>query len=342
MLVTQDNALERNDWINFGKLPEPLRDHLERLSRFIDKQVNLFEPEIRKLVHYSLGNTGKRIRPIFAFYSGWPDSAETAKKLVYIGTVLEFIHLATLIHDDVIDEATLRHNRSTTHVKYGTTIAVLLGDALLAQALDLTATLFSIDISKTLARCTRQICAGEISQTLQRGGTSLGLDEYYRVIDLKTAGLFEVSCQLGAQVAHCEPDYVKAVSRFGHHFGVAYQILDDLIDFWGNERQAGKTLGTDLARGKVTLPLLLLLEKLNPAQKKDLLNTLRKPDTNSAKQLVSLMNKYSIFEEAGLHFQRQIDTAESALSPFEDYPGIPHLKEFSRLIRAKMSQTVRN
>ena len=343
MLVSKDRTLHLNHLMDFKNFPESLRNHMASLSCFIEEQVNEFEPEIRELIAYSLANTGKRIRPILAFYSGWPESnTAAAQRLVYLGTIIEFIHLATLIHDDLIDEAALRHNRSTVHSRYGASVAVLLGDALLSQSLVLATSHFSLDTCRTLLCTIRKICAGEISQTLQEKTTSFNLEEYYRSIHLKTAELLEVSCKLGAQTCEHHPDYVAAVSRFGHHLGMAYQILDDLIDFVGNEKQVGKTLGTDLAKAKFTLPLLLLFEKLNAPQKKDLLTTLKEADTNTAKQLIPLMNKYQIFEEAGLHFQRQIDAAELALAPFQDYPGIPYLKEFSRLIRGKMSQTLTN
>src|SRR6185436_17515917 len=126
------------------------------------------------------------------------------------------------------------------------------------------------EVCAAVSESTRRVCAGEIVQTLRRGSTDITRAEYQRIVDLKTAELFRVSCFLGARLAGFAPGFVEAVSRFGRHLGIAYQIYDDLVDFFGEEKRIGKTLGTDLASGKLTLPLLALIERLPPNEAKAL------------------------------------------------------------------------
>jgi octaprenyl-diphosphate synthase len=230
------------------------------------EQLVAFEPEIRAMVDYCIDTSGKRIRPTLVFLSGWQGAPRVQPELVRVAAVVELVHLATLVHDDIMDEADLRRSRMTVARKYGSPAAVLLGDALFAHALHLATQFPTTEICAAVSASTRRVCAGEIVQTLRRRSTNITRDEYWRIVDLKTAELFRVSCLLGARLAGFSDEYVEAVSRFGRHLGIAYQIYDDLVDFFGEEGRIGKTLGTDLASGKLTLPLLVLLERLSATE----------------------------------------------------------------------------
>jgi octaprenyl-diphosphate synthase len=242
-----------------------LGPHLADLDRFLHAQLSAFEPEIRTMVDYCIDTSGKRIRPTLVFLSGWRDG-EVRADLVRVAAVVELVHLATLVHDDIMDEADVRRSRRTASRQYGATAAVLLGDALFAHALHLATQFPTTEICAAVSDSTRRVCAGEIVQTLRRGTTNITRADYHRIVELKTAELFRVSCFLGGRLAGFSPAYVEAVSRFGRHLGIAYQMYDDLVDFFGEERRIGKTLGTDLASGKLTLPLLVLGERLPPAE----------------------------------------------------------------------------
>ncbi len=239
-----------------------LQPHMSELDRYLRAQLVAFEPEIRPMVDYCIDTSGKRIRPALVFLSGWRGPTELKSDLVRVAAVVELVHLATLVHDDIMDEADVRRNRRTAAREYGSTAAVLLGDALFAHALHLATQFPTTEICAAVSESTRRVCAGEIVQTLRRRSTTITRTEYHRIVELKTAELFRVSCFLGARLAGFPSDYVEAVSRFGRHLGIAYQIYDDLVDFFGEEARIGKTLGTDLASGKLTLPLLTLLERL--------------------------------------------------------------------------------
>jgi octaprenyl-diphosphate synthase len=247
-----------------------LAPHMKELDRFLHGQLAAFEPEIRAMADYCIDTSGKRIRPALVFLSGWRGPGQIPDDLVRVAAVVELVHLATLVHDDIMDGAEVRRNRRTAAREYGPTAAVLLGDALFAHALNLATQFPTTEICSAVSESTRRVCAGEIMQTLRRGSTNITRADYQRIIELKTAELFRVSCFLGACLAGFAPGYVEAVSRFGRHLGIAYQIYDDLADFFGEEKRVGKTLGTDLASGKLTLPLLLLMERLPPAQRDEL------------------------------------------------------------------------
>jgi octaprenyl-diphosphate synthase len=236
--------------------------HMTELDRFLHGQLGAFEPEIRTMVDYCIDTSGKRIRPALVFLSGWRGPGHVSSDLVRVAAVVELVHLATLVHDDIMDEADVRRSRRTASREYGATAAVLLGDALFAHALHLATQFPTSEICAAVSESTRRVCAGEIVQTLRRGSTNISRADYQRIVDLKTAELFRVSCFLGAKLGGFSPDYVEAVSRFGRHLGIAYQIYDDLVDFFGEEKRIGKTLGTDLASGKLTLPLLTLIDRL--------------------------------------------------------------------------------
>src|SRR5688500_2383455 len=236
--------------------------HMAELDRFLHGQLGSFEPEIRTMVDYCIDTSGKRIRPALAFLSGWRGPDQVKPELIRVAAVVELVHLATLVHDDIMDDADVRRSRRTASREYGPTPAVLLGDALFAHALHLATQFPTTEICAAVSESTRRVCAGEIVQTLRRGSTNITRADYHRIVDLKTAELFRVSCFLAARLAGFGGDFVLAVSHFGRHLGIAYQMYDDLVDFFGEEKRIGKTLGTDLASGKLTLPLLVLLERL--------------------------------------------------------------------------------
>lgn len=251
----------------FASVFAPLAPHMAELDRFLHGQLAAFEPEIRAMADYCIDTSGKRIRPALVFLSGWRGPGVVSPDLVRVAAVVELVHLATLVHDDIMDEADVRRNRRTASREFGPAVAVLLGDALFAHALHLATQFPTTEICAAVSDSTRKVCAGEIVQTLRRGSTNITLADYQRIVDLKTAELFRVSCFLGARLAGSETGYVDAASRFGRHLGIAYQIYDDLVDFFGEEARIGKTLGTDLASGKLTLPLLALFDRLPAAER---------------------------------------------------------------------------
>jgi octaprenyl-diphosphate synthase len=315
----------------------PLREHINKLDAFFETQIAEFEPAVRELVAYTLAHRGKRLRPGLVFYAGWTGKPPS-DALVRAAAIVELVHLATLVHDDILDDATLRHNSPTAAAKYGPHAAVLLGDALFAQALILASAFPDTGVCRLVSAATRQVCSGEICQTFGRGDARLSLEQYFRIIRLKTAELFEVSCRLGAQIGDvsANPDYAAACAIFGRHLGIAYQIFDDIADFGVNEAGAGKTLGTDFASGKFTLPVLLYLRRLPDAEAAALAAQLEARAV-SPEQLAERMANAGVPSECKRIFQEETDKADAAIAPFADAPSATRLHELTGYVRTRLS-----
>ena len=213
----------------------------------------------------SPGSAGKRIRPALATLVGGATGGVHAGHL-RLGTVLELIHIATLVHDDIMDGADLRRNAPTASARWGNSLAVLLGDALFAHALELS-TEFGNAWTRKIARAANDVCTGEIIQTQRRFDLNLTKETYFKIIRMKTAALFACAAELAAALNEMDDAIQSRMHGYGDKLGVAYQIYDDCLDLVGDEDTVGKTLGTDLEKGKLTLPILNLLESSTEAQR---------------------------------------------------------------------------
>lgn len=312
-------------------LTRPIQPSMEALQDFLDAEVAAFEPEVRDLAANCIRNSGKRIRPMLVFYGGWGAATEHREALVRAAAVVELVHLATLVHDDILDKARLRHNTSTLNEEYGSDIAVLVGDALFAHALHLAAQFPDVTVCRLVSASTRRVCAGEIAQNFERGNARLTFDTYYRIIELKTAELFHVSAQLGALIGGHGEAFSQAAGVYGRHLGTAYQIFDDLADLRAPEEQIGKTLGTDLANGKYTLPLLLLREAVGEKETQMLA---RHGDNGKAHLLHQAFVDHAVYTGVATAFDTQVSAALAALEPFAEIPAVEPLRDLANFVRA--------
>ena len=322
------------------KLPDVFRrlsPQMAALDRFMQDQVGSFEQEIRGMAAYCLESSGKRLRPTLVFVSGWRGDGVVDDALVRAAGVVEMVHLATLVHDDIMDRAALRRNRGTAAHEFGPDAAVLLGDALFSQALHVASQFPTTEVCRLVSESTRKVCSGEIMQTLHRRELTVSRDDYWRVIDLKTAELFRVSCFLGARLAGFPPDFVKSANDFGRHLGIAYQIYDDLVDFLGEEKNIGKTLGTDLASGKLTLPLMLLLERLSAQDRSELAAALQggKPLPLSAS--VERMKALGIADGVAAAIDEELGRARGVLAPYASLEPVPLMLQLTELLKAQLT-----
>ncbi len=314
-----------------------LQPHMARLDAYLRVQLEAFEPEIRAMADYCIDTSGKRIRPALVFLSGARPDAEPSDELIRVAAVVELVHLATLVHDDIMDEADLRRNRRTASREYGAEAAVLLGDALFSHALNLATQFPTTEVCAAVSESTRKVCAGEIIQTLRRGSTNISRADYRRVIDLKTAELFRVSCFLGSRLAGYPLEFVEAAAGFGRHLGIAYQIYDDLADFFGSEKRIGKTLGTDLASGKITLPLLELMERLPAPERALLIDEILKRRARQLELRIGQMNELGIFTLVAEAIESELRVAERALEPFGALEPVPLLLRLGSVLRAQVA-----
>jgi octaprenyl-diphosphate synthase len=307
------------------------------LDVFLQGQLKAFEPEIREMVNYCIDTSGKRIRPALVFLSGWRDTGEVSPDLVRAAAVVELVHLATLVHDDIMDSADVRRSRRTAMREFGPTAAVLLGDALFAHALHLATHFPTTEVCAAVSESTRRVCAGEIVQTLRRRSTDLTPADYQRIIDLKTAELFRVSCFLGARLSGAEKGYVGAADRFGRHLGIAYQIYDDLADFFGREEKIGKTLGTDLASGKLTLPLFALMDRLPPFEKASLAEEIAGHQPAQPGLRLKQMLELGVFDTVEAAIRDEVDAARGALAEWPGRPPTNHLLALGDVLLAQVA-----
>lgn len=243
---------------------EAVQPELEQVETRIAQQAAEFDPAVEGYVAYALGGRGKRLRPLLALLSGRATGGVTSAH-VDLAMILELIHIATLVHDDIIDEAERRRAQPTVNARWGNSLSVLLGDCLFAQALNLSTQFEDAEISRIIARSAREVCSGEIIQTQRRFDLHLSIDDYLRIVQMKTGSLFAAAGQLGAMLNKADAAVVEALKEFGMQIGAAYQIYDDCLDMAGSEAATGKTLGTDLRKGKLTLPILMLLRSATPA-----------------------------------------------------------------------------
>ena len=243
-----------------------IRPHIQKVESRILEQVREFDPGVEPYMEYICDTSGKRIRPALAILTGGATGGLTDDHL-NLGVILELIHMATLVHDDIIDGASTRRQVPTANAKWGNGMAVLLGDALFSHALKLSTDFDNLDISRAISLAAREVCQGEILQTQRRFDLTVTKKDYFQVIEMKTGALFAAASQLSAIISGTSKAISTAMFDYGMKLGTAYQIYDDIVDMIGSEDQIGKTLGTDLEKGKLTLPILNLLERANPAQK---------------------------------------------------------------------------
>lgn len=251
------------------QIVEPVEPFLDAVGKRLAEQVNAFDPALSQYAEYALTGNGKHLRPTLVALAA-NSLGKANDSHVTVAAIIEMVHLATLVHDDVMDEAEIRRGKLTLAANWGNEIAVLFGDCLFAQALKLAASFPTPEICRAVASATNTVCSGEILQTRHRKSFELSQKEYFRVLEMKTGELFALSCDMAAFLSHATPAQRNALREFGMSFGVAYQIYDDCVDLFGTEKQAGKSLGTDLAKGKLTYPVLLAWERATPADRAEL------------------------------------------------------------------------
>lgn len=312
------DTIDQTAPVTFEAILEPLKPAFAALERFLGGQIPAFEPEVQPLVDYCFGHSGKKLRPILVFSMAM-DGREAVpdEGIIKAAAIVELVHLATLVHDDILDEADLRHRTETVVSRYGSHVAVLLGDALFAHALNLAASYPDVAVCRTVAMATRQVCSGEIAQTFARGEQAPGMDAYYRMIDLKTAELFRASAFLGGYLAGFGKDTLGYAGTFARHLGIAYQIYDDAADIFGREGQAGKTLGTDLATGKYTLPVLIWLESLEKEGRTEAFESLNNGE-RSRGELQHFLQRDGVDGKVREAFHHQLEAARKSV---EGIPG---------------------
>src|SRR6266571_4031469 len=267
--TTISDTFNAEPMCTWKEIIDPIEPFLEAVSQRLAKQVDAFDPDIARYADHALNGQGKHLRPSLVALTA-NALGKVSDAHVTVAVIIEMVHLATLVHDDVMDEAEIRRRRLTLAANWGNEIAVLFGDCLFAQALKLAASFPTPEICRAVATATNTVCAGEILQTKHRRDFKFTRQDYFKVLEMKTAELFALSCELSACLSGTPLETRQVLRQFGLSFGTAYQLYDDCVDLFGSEAAAGKSLGTDLAKGKLTLPVLLLWERADEAGRRRL------------------------------------------------------------------------
>lgn len=249
-----------SDFFKARRYERLLQPGLAQVDGMIEAQVMAFDPGLSEYMEYICRTSGKRLRPILALLAGGACGGEPTDEHVRLGTILELIHMSTLVHDDVIDEAATRRGVQTPNDKWGNGMAVLLGDVLFSHSMLMSTTFDSILICRELGQAAKDVCEGEVLQSKRRFDYTLTQSEYFTIVEKKTAALFAAAAAVGARLSGKDESVVRAMHRYGVLLGTAYQVYDDCLDIVGTEEEAGKTLHTDAESGKLTLPMLYMLE----------------------------------------------------------------------------------
>ncbi len=265
---------------------------------------------VNQLGYYIIESGGKRMRPMLVTLLAQALNA-SSEHVPALATTVEFIHTATLLHDDVVDESMLRRGRDTANAVFGNQASVLVGDYLYSRAFQLMVGMDNMRIMQIMADATNTIAEGEVLQLMNCNDADISLERYYQVIDCKTAKLFQAAMEATAVLAGCEDAEVGAFADYGRHLGIAFQLIDDALDYTETAESMGKNLGDDLAEGKPTLPVLHVLQHGTDAQKQVVKTAIEQADMQLLPQVLAAINANQGIEhtiaEANSHVTQAID-----------------------------------
>ena len=287
----------------------------DRIHKNLDSSVAL----VNTVAAQILSGGGKRIRPLLLLLSARL-CGYAAKEHHQLGSVVEFIHTATLLHDDVVDEADLRRGKKTARKVWGNQISILVGDYLYTKAMCRVVEFRSQGINEVLSEACNKMAEGEVLQLYYNGNPAIPESDYIKIVEHKTAGLIAAACRMGAILADASEAQQEALFRFGQFLGIAFQVADDNLDYVANGASLGKTIGQDLRQGKATLPLLHLLQHCSEQDRrmiKDRMET-RTLNTTDLDRILLLMAEYGSVTYAMDRARTYIDAAKRELELFED------------------------
>jgi octaprenyl-diphosphate synthase len=300
------------------KILTAVEDDLNDIEKALSDNLNPYLDLVSDVAGHILFSGGKRLRPLLMVLSaricGYTGNYEKT-----FSTALEYLHTATLLHDDLVDEATLRRGKAVAHSNWGNSITVLVGDYLLARALSISAGTGKLRVIQILAALTENMSQGEVHQLMRKGDVNLQEEEYLEVIRRKTAMLFEAACQVSAILAEAPPENEKALAEYGYNLGIAFQMADDLFDYTLTTSDFGKEVGADLREGKLTLPVIHALNRATIDDRELMIKIIRDQrfSVDDFNMLIDLMDKYG-----GLTYTQEvaasyIDKAKKSLSVFD-------------------------
>ena len=290
---------------NFSEIQALMKSDLEMTDDILINRLNSNVELINQMSHYIISSGGKRIRPLLLLLCARATSY-SGKDHHAMAVVIELIHTATLLHDDVVDESTTRRGQNTANELWGNAPSVLVGDFLYSRAFEIMVEPNSMEIMRVLSKATNQISEGEVLQLLNIRNAKVSRSEYFEVIEQKTACLFKAACQIAGILSESSEELITALGSFGMHLGNAFQIIDDTLDYESDSSMIGKEIGDDLSEGKVTLPMIYALEQTTGKENKILTNAITEADASNIDNIVDILVNVNAFE-----FSRNVAKDES-------------------------------
>lgn len=292
---------------------------LDKVDKLIVTSLHSEVALVQDLGKYIINSGGKRLRPLVVLLCAKACNY-TGEDQIAMAAVIEFIHTATLLHDDVVDSSMLRRNRKTANNLWGNEAAVLVGDFLYSRAFQLMVQVENLDVLKIVADATNTIAEGEVQQLLNQNNPETSEKNYLQVIRSKTAKLFEAAAEIGASLADSKPNIKSSLAQYGLHLGTAYQLIDDLLDYQEASAQLGKLVGNDLAEGKPTMPLIYLFKHGTAAQKALVTDALTHSKAVDFATVQQALRESGAFKYTLEFARREAELAKQAISELPDSP----------------------
>ena len=312
---------------------------LSEFERSLANEIESLDSRVQNLLNFVLNNKGKRLRPLLVHSCCDIKNKHTFDDAINASIIVELIHIATLIHDDVIDNADVRRNQATLHNITKTNEAILVGDILFSHALEMASSFPDTMVCREVASATKLTCMGEVSQSFAQCNYDTTLKEYQNILIGKTGKLFACACRLGARLSNQKSNVVGSVERFAENLGLAYQLYDDTKDLFGSELNSNKTLKTDLKTGKVTLPVILLLQSCCEEERKPIIDMLSNYDA-SADKLNEIFEAYSIEQKCCDIIADKINEIRNCIANVSFLPIADKMKNISENVCNKIQNNI--
>ena len=325
------------DYVN--ELTNLCESDLSSINTVIVNKLDSNVPLIHEIASYLIDSGGKRLRPLFTScsYNMCKNKRNNDHNHINLAAAVEFIHAATLLHDDVVDESRHRRGSLTANEVWGNKISVLVGDFLFSRAFQLMTKYGDVSILKLLADTSVVISEGEMLELNNDKDPTINEEIYLNVINGKTASLFSAACQVGAMSAKVDQEKVNALKSFGTNFGMSFQLIDDAIDYSSSSMTLGKNVGDDFKEGKITLPIILAYLRSNNNEKKFWMKTIENlnQDKNDLKKAVEIINKYNCIEDTIERSKHFANIAKDSLGVFQE---TIHKKTLINLVNSGLSR----
>ncbi len=302
---------------------------MERVNDFIRSSLHSDVVLINQIANYIVSGGGKRLRPMLLILSARACGYQ-GDDHIPLAAIIEFIHTATLLHDDVVDESDIRRGKDTAHAVWGNAASVLVGDFLYSRSFQMMVGIDSMRIMRIMADATNTIAEGEVLQLLNLGDPEISEDSYFTVIENKTAKLFEAACRLGAVLAGSERHIEEGLTHFGNKLGLAFQITDDVLDYDGDGDTMGKNTGDDLAEGKPTLPLIHARSATDTHGKSVIDNAVRNNGDESLAEVLAIISSTGALDSAMANANAQASAALQGIEGLPESPWLAALQELAR------------